>query len=150
MSDQYQTEEDSIETVVGPSVHVEGDFNSKGNIVVKGSVAGTVKTSKHLRVEEGAVVVANVVADSAEVSGSIKGNMKVKETLELTSSAKIKGDVQAGVLIIASGAALHGKCSMPATDFSVFKEKDDVKALKKKASKKEAKTMEEIEGVAAI
>jgi hypothetical protein len=27
---------DNVETVVGPSVNVEGDFSSEGNIVVKG------------------------------------------------------------------------------------------------------------------
>src|SRR3989344_9256020 len=96
--------DDAIETVVGPSVHVEGNFESKGNIIVKGSVAGTVKTSRHLRVEEGATLVANVEAESAEVAGSIKGNVKVAGIIELTSSAKIKGDVQAGTLVIASGA----------------------------------------------
>jgi hypothetical protein len=32
---------DEVETVVGPSVNVEGDFASEGNIVVKGTVAGS-------------------------------------------------------------------------------------------------------------
>ena len=140
--DQYPYEEDSVETVVGPSVHVEGDFNSKGNIIVKGSVAGNVKTSRHLRVEEGAVVVANVQAESAEVSGSIKGNVKVQGVLELTPSAKIRGDVQAGTLIIASGAALHGKCAMPKTDFSVFKE--EKREVAKKTSKNVVEKKEEL------
>ncbi len=120
---QQPDQGDSVETVVGPSVHVEGDFDSKGNIIVKGSVAGKITTSQHLRVEESAVVVANVKAASAEISGSIKGNVRVEGVLELAPSAKIKGDVSAGVLIVAKGAALHGKCSMPQADFSVFKEK---------------------------
>ena len=131
MAQESYQEDDSVETVVGPSVHVEGNFNSKGNIIIKGSVAGSVKTIRHLRVEEGAKVVASVEAESAEVAGAIKGNVKVKGTLELTSSARIKGDVQAATIIIASGAALHGKCSMPAMDFSVFKEDESESVLVK-------------------
>lgn len=124
---QQPDQGDSVETVVGPSVHVEGDFDSKGNIIVKGSVSGKITTSQHLRVEENAVVVASIKAATAEISGSIKGNVKVEGMLELSASAKIKGDVSAGVLIVAKGAALHGKCSMPQADFSVFKEKKEEK-----------------------
>ena len=148
MAQEPYQEDDSVETVVGPSVHVEGNFNSKGNIIIKGSVAGSVKTIRHLRVEEGATVVASVEAESAEVAGSIKGNVKVKGTLELTSTAKIKGDVQAAVLIIASGAALHGKCSMPAMDFSVFKEEESEGAQIK--NKKPLKVLEEEEEPVAV
>ena len=48
--------QDEVETVVGPSVNVEGDFASEGNIVVKGTVSGSVFTSKHLTVERGAKI----------------------------------------------------------------------------------------------
>ncbi|KKS12810.1 MAG: hypothetical protein UU69_C0022G0006 [Candidatus Magasanikbacteria bacterium GW2011_GWA2_41_55] len=57
-----------METIVGPSVKVEGEFVSEGNIVIEGQVSGTVKTAKHLRVEEGAKINANVGAESALVS----------------------------------------------------------------------------------
>ncbi|PIR74648.1 MAG: hypothetical protein COU35_01400, partial [Candidatus Magasanikbacteria bacterium CG10_big_fil_rev_8_21_14_0_10_47_10] len=62
-----QPQHDDVETVVGPSVHVEGDFASEGNIVVKGSVAGSVKTSRQLTVVEGAKILANVKAGTALV-----------------------------------------------------------------------------------
>jgi cytoskeletal protein CcmA (bactofilin family) len=63
---------DEVETVVGPSVNVEGDFASEGNIVVKGTVSGSVATSKFLLVEQGAKIVANVRAGSAKISGEVK------------------------------------------------------------------------------
>ncbi len=104
---------DEVETVVGPSVNVEGDFASEGNIVVKGSVSGSVTTSRFLLVEPGAKIVANVRAGSAKIAGEIKGNIKVKESLELTATAKILGDIEARVLVIEAGALLYGKVSMP-------------------------------------
>ena len=33
--DNSHVSPDEVETVVGPSVHVEGDFSSEGNILVK-------------------------------------------------------------------------------------------------------------------
>ena len=116
--------EDNVDTVVGPSVSVEGDFSSAGNIVVKGSVSGSVHTSRHLLVEEGAKILANVQAGSATISGLVRGNVRVSDSLVLTSTAKILGDINAEVLQVDAGAILIGKVSMRA-DEDLQQEKDN-------------------------
>lgn len=103
---------DEVETVVGPSVVVEGDFASEGNILVKGTVSGNVKTGRLLTVELGAKILANVKAGEAIISGEVKGNVKVDGKVELTESAKILGDIACKVLVIEAGAQLQGKVSM--------------------------------------
>ncbi len=108
-----QQPSDEVETVVGPSVNVEGDFASEGNIIVKGTVAGSVHTSRFLSVEIGAKIMANVRAGSAKVAGEVKGNLKIRESLELTSTARVMGDIEVKVLSIEPGALLFGKVSMP-------------------------------------
>ena len=105
--------QDEVETVVGPSVNVEGDFASEGNIVVKGTVSGSVFTSKHLTVEMGAKIIANVRAGSATIAGEVKGNMKIKESLELVSTSKVLGDIDVKNLKIEPGALLCGRVTMP-------------------------------------
>ncbi|EKD43998.1 MAG: hypothetical protein ACD_72C00041G0002 [uncultured bacterium] len=107
---------DEVETVVGPSVNVEGDFASEGNIIVKGTVSGSVHTSRFLSVEMGAKIMANVRANSAKIAGEVKGNLKIKETLELTSTAKVLGDIEVKILSIEPGALLFGKVSMPGVE----------------------------------
>lgn len=103
---------DDVETVVGPSVVVEGDFASDGNILVKGTVSGNVTTSRVLRVEDGAKILANVKAGEALISGHIKGNVRVADRLELTETAQIVGDIQCQTLVVAPGAVIQGKLSM--------------------------------------
>lgn len=103
---------DKVETVVGPSVVVEGDFSSEGNILVKGTVSGNVKTAQLLTVEQGAKILANVKAHDAVISGEVKGNVRANDRLELTESAKIVGDVSCNILVVAAGALLQGKVSM--------------------------------------
>jgi cytoskeletal protein CcmA (bactofilin family) len=114
----YPVAQDEVETVVGPSVNVEGDFASEGNIVVKGTVSGSVFTSKHLTVEMGAKVIANIRAGSATIAGEVKGNIKVKESLELNSTSRVIGDVDVKSLKIESGAILYGKVTMPGVESS--------------------------------
>lgn len=104
--------QDTVETVVGPSVHVEGDFASEGNILVKGTVSGNVKTSRLLTVEDGAKIFANVRAGDAYISGIIKGNVKAADRVELTSTAQIMGNISCQVLAVEPGALIMGKIEM--------------------------------------
>jgi cytoskeletal protein CcmA (bactofilin family) len=131
--------QDQVDTVVGPSVVVEGDFASNGNIVVKGTVSGNVRTSQHLLVEEGAKILANVKAQSAKISGEVRGNVKVKDILELTATAKVLGDIECGTIIIAAGAGISGKCHTLGADFSSLKASKEERGgfLLKKKKKEE-------------
>lgn len=121
-----RTQHDEVETVVGPSVVVEGDFSSEGNILVKGTVSGNVQTGRLLTVEEGAKILANVKASDALVAGEVKGNMRVEEKLQLTQSARVLGDIYCRVFEVESGAIVHGKVTM--TDIEI----EDIRPERKK------------------
>lgn len=101
---------DDIDTVIGPSVKVEGNFVSNGNIVIEGAVTGMIQTSKDLRIGTDAVIEADVVADNMTTSGRITGTVRVANNLELKETAHIYGDVQAGILSVETGAVLQGNC----------------------------------------
>lgn len=107
---------DDIDTVVGPSVSVEGDFSSEGNIIVKGVVTGSVHTSKHLLVEPGAKIIANIRAGTAQIGGEVKGNVKIKGSLEIGAFAKILGDIETQTLAVEPGAIIYGRVVMPGMD----------------------------------
>lgn len=110
--------DDNVDTIVGPSVNVEGDFASDGNIIVKGTVTGSVNTSKNLLVEPGAKIIANVKAGSATIAGEVRGNMKIREYIELTATARVVGDIEASTIAMEAGALLYGKVTMPGLEAS--------------------------------
>src|SRR3989338_2697573 len=109
---QHTKQHDDVETVVGPSVQVEGDFSSEGNILVKGIVSGNVRTSKLFTSEKGSKILASVKAGNAIISGAVKGNVKVEDRLELTASAQVLGDIECGILVVEAGALIRGKVTM--------------------------------------
>lgn len=100
------------ETVVGPSVKIQGDLNSEGNIKIEGQVSGKVKTSQSVFVIPGAKIAADVLAGNAVVGGEILGNLKIAGHLILQSTAKISGDIVCAILRVEDGAQFTGKCSM--------------------------------------
>lgn len=112
----HKVGEDGNETIIGPTVKVDGDFVSEDNVLVQGVVNGSLRTTGNLRVEKGAKIKANVEAQNAVVRGEIKGNISVQENLELGESAAVEGDIITKILSIEPGAILHGHCSVSLGD----------------------------------
>lgn len=112
MSDKKQ-ETNQAETIVGPSVKVEGELNSQGNVRIDGQVQGNIQTTQNLAVGEQAIITANVKALNAVIAGKVKGNITIEEALEITETGQIEGDITAKILSIAPGAVFRGQCQMP-------------------------------------
>lgn len=100
------------ETVIGPSVKVEGNFSSDGDVIIEGQLTGTLKTTKNVKIGEQAKIKADVEAANIFQAGEIKGNVKVSEKLQLKSTAKILGNVETSILSVEEGGLLNGKCQM--------------------------------------
>ncbi|MEK7545783.1 MAG: polymer-forming cytoskeletal protein [Patescibacteria group bacterium] len=97
------------ETVIAPSVRVEGDFVSEGNVRIEGEVKGSISTERDLVVGENSKITAGVQARNAVIAGELHGNLRVYDRLELASTARIHGDIQAKVLSVAPGAMMKGQ-----------------------------------------
>lgn len=102
----------AAETVVGPSVKIQGDLVSEGNIRIEGQVAGKVMTTQSVHVGEAAKIAADVQAGNAIIAGEVQGNIKISGNLILQSSARIAGDISCAILRVEDGAQFTGKCNM--------------------------------------
>lgn len=97
------------ETIIGPSIKVKGNFQGQGNIVIEGSVEGSLKTGANLFIGDQAKVVANIEAKDAVVNGEVRGNIKAKNYLAIGRTARIYGDLQYGEISIEKGAGVNGQ-----------------------------------------
>ena len=104
--------EDSVETIIGPSVKIEGEFASSGNVMIAGVISGKLSTTQSIRIESGAKISADVSAKEAIIAGEVKGNIVVEGHLEILASAKINGDIKTHSLSIEQGAVINGNCIM--------------------------------------
>lgn len=109
LSDNSSTD---FDTVIGPSIAIEGSFSGKGNILVAGKINGSIDTAHKISIEEGAVINAEIQAESAVIAGEVNGNISVQGSLELLSTSKIKGDITAENITIEKGAMFNGSSSM--------------------------------------
>lgn len=107
-----ENEGSGVDTIIGPSVSVEGNFKGEGNIVIEGEVKGSLKTKGYLKASETSVIAANIVAGDAEIAGHLTGNIKVKGDLEIKNTAIVQGDIEAQAISVAHGAIINGNLKM--------------------------------------
>ena len=83
-------------------------------LYVSGSVTGNVTAEKSgkgatLVVAEGGSVKGDVRVANAVVAGHVAGDMHVRERLEMSKTAKVRGDVYYKLVELAMGAILEGR-----------------------------------------
>ena len=117
--------ENEIETVVGESIKVKGNFTGQGSVVVNGCVEGNVQSNDTVFVGEKAKIIGSVDADKAVINGKIVGNLKIKDRLELKSTANINGDIKCASLIVEKGLIFNGTCNMGEIQNSKLKTQND-------------------------
>jgi cytoskeletal protein CcmA (bactofilin family) len=109
---QQESISNASESIVGPSVKIDGDLKSQGNLRIDGTVTGKVKTSQNLYVGESANISADIEAENAVIGGTVQGNVKVTGALVLGRNGRLLGDMVCGTLQVEEGGYFAGKCQM--------------------------------------
>jgi cytoskeletal protein CcmA (bactofilin family) len=99
-------------TVIGPSILINGKLTGDEDLTVRGRVEGELTLTKTLIVEPSGVVKANVTVKNAVVSGVVVGNIQATESVELTHEGRMVGDIRAPRVIIVDGASFRGRVDM--------------------------------------
>jgi cytoskeletal protein CcmA (bactofilin family) len=97
--------EDNV-TMIDAQTDVEGKLHGK-DALIRGRFRGEIEVSGRLVLGEGSRVEATVVADAAEISGELKGDVKARSVV-LAEKARVQGTVDAQVLVVREGAWLSG------------------------------------------
>ncbi len=115
---------DYPDTVVSAGMRIEGELKSGGNIKIDGIISGKVHTSQDLEVGPNAQIEADLIANNAVIAGTVKGNITVKNSLQILETGKILGNISCSALGIHQGAYFNGACRMqePKTQVEVITE----------------------------
>lgn len=100
------------DTVVSTGMRIEGELKSNGNIKIDGVISGKVHTSQDLEIGPNAQIDADLIANNALIAGIVKGNVTVRNSLQITESGKIFGNISCAGLGMRDGAFFNGNCRM--------------------------------------
>ena len=99
------------EVIISQNTAINGNISINGCTRIDGVIDGTLAVDSDLFIGESGNIRATVYAKNATISGQVTGNISCKERLELTSNAKVFGDIKCTTLILAEGAVFRGKCA---------------------------------------
>jgi cytoskeletal protein CcmA (bactofilin family) len=103
-----------IETVVGPNASFRGAIQTDGGLRIQGIFEGTIETTGNLIIDEGAKVIANIVAHNVAISGAVKGDVSANR-VEITKTGRVWGDLTVNSFLLDEGAFVRGQVNMHGT-----------------------------------
>jgi cytoskeletal protein CcmA (bactofilin family) len=101
-----------LNALLGRGSEFEGKLTFEGTVRIDGKFTGTIVTNDVLVVGEGAKIAAEITCGSIIVHGEIIGNVRAKNTIELHTPARMKGNIEAPSLMIEKGVMFEGQCKM--------------------------------------
>lgn len=105
-----------VVNIIQHHTSITGDVNCTGDLRLDGVIKGNIKISGRLVMGHDAKIEGNVECENAEISGTIIGNIHVKDTLSLKKHCIIEGDIYTQKLIMESDALFNGQCFMKKND----------------------------------
>lgn len=99
-------------TVIGKGIIVKGELSGDEDVKIEGRVEGKILLTKNLLVGQAGVIEADVEAENINIGGTVTGNIKAQNRVEIVSSGKMMGDIQAPRVIVAEGAHFKGNVDM--------------------------------------
>jgi len=110
MAEQNQTNQ----TIIGAGARFKGELTLSGGALIQGTVEGSIiaEGPGELKFAAQSQTRASVRAATVLIEGQYDGDVLATERLQLTSSARVTGEVVAAAMIVAEGATFTGKVAI--------------------------------------
>ena len=99
-------------TLIGNGTIITGEIISKFDIRIDGTFKGNITGDSKVIIGQDGIVDGDINCSQADILGKIKGNITVKDLLNLRGKASVAGDIYAVKLQIEPTVTFNGKCNM--------------------------------------
>jgi len=111
------TTSDRASARLGASLHVKGEITGNEDLHIDGSVEGLVQLEdRKLTIGASAKLTADVVAREVVVYGSVKGNLRARDRIEIKKDGSVVGDLTTARIMIEDGAYFKGSIEIDRTN----------------------------------
>ena len=98
--------------LIGNGTTIKGEIIATGDVRIDGTIIGTVKSNGKIVVGQQGVVEGDIMCNSTDISGHVKGTIRVDELTSLKSTSRLEVELYTKQLFIEVGAIFTGKCDM--------------------------------------
>jgi cytoskeletal protein CcmA (bactofilin family) len=102
-----------LQALLGAGAEFEGTLVFQGRIRIEGRFKGEIRSDDVLILGPSADVQANVNVGALIVrGGSLRGDVRAKQLVEIYAPAKVHGNIEAPQVYLEKGAVFEGQCTM--------------------------------------
>jgi cytoskeletal protein CcmA (bactofilin family) len=106
-----------ITALLGRGTRFEGKLYFEGKVRIDGFFAGEIKSEDTLVIGDGAEVHAEIDVSTVIVrGGSVHGNVRARNAIEIHAPGKLVGNIHSPSLFIDRGVEFQGSCRMDAVE----------------------------------
>jgi cytoskeletal protein CcmA (bactofilin family) len=113
MGNPYDTASERV-SVLGPTLRFKGELTAEEDLVVHGTIEGTLGPAPRVTIGPDAKVKANVQATTVIVEGTVHGNLSAQAMVIVKETATVEGNIDAPAVTILEGARFNGNVAMGA------------------------------------
>ena len=111
-STSYDASDTQLQMYVSKGSHLHGVMRIHGMARIDGYVEGEIHADNVVHVSKDAVIVAKITAESVVAQGPIRGDIIVREKVELLAPATLEGSIQAPIFSLEEGVRVTGNLNM--------------------------------------
>jgi cytoskeletal protein CcmA (bactofilin family) len=112
MAKTYNELNTQVINLIGKGTIITGDIKSEGDIRVDGELNGNISSNGRVVIGDTGKVTGEITCKNCEVSGSVKGKMKIEQLITLKSTSTVLCDINTDKLSIEPGSVFSGTCTM--------------------------------------
>ena len=99
-------------SVLGPTLRFRGELSAQEDLIVQGSVDGSITHTQSLTIGTDGTMRGDVRARVIVIDGKVDGDLYATESVTIRATAKVKGNVFAPRVAITEGAFFQGQIEM--------------------------------------
>ena len=109
---RFNKPNNSVNSILGPEVEIQGDIQTDGNMIIYGKVFGNIEAKGHISTGKGSFIKGNIKANTSTINGSVEGDVLTDGKVVLGNHSLLMGNLKAAILVIEEGARFEGICNM--------------------------------------
>ena len=110
--DAKAAEAASRASVLGPTLRFRGELSAQEDLIVQGSVEGSITHTQSLTIGTDGTMKGDIRARVIVIDGKVEGDLYATESVNIRATAKVKGNVFAPRVGISEGAFFQGQIEM--------------------------------------
>jgi len=142
MSHPYDLGSKKNMSVLGPTLSFKGELRADEDLLIQGTVEGSIEHSSNLTIGTEGTVKANVRADFIAVEGKVRGDLRGTKSVVVKDSADVSGNIFSPTVSLYEGATFNGKIDMSGKEPAASQKPDTRPEKKEAVAEQPAKTEE--------